>query len=197
MTRVLLTCFLLLFIKELKANSLSVKKEDSTEINSVNDNSKNTFYVKKLNDDNVKLVLLKNDKVKLQYISSSREKTVIKGVISKIEKNTIFVNNQPISIDKILAVTSNGSIRIILGSIGALAGLGIIAGGMNSLSKNVPGDVGSGSGSGFLLIFNAKRIVGGVVLIIVGAGVTAVSLVAGIIPSNYKVSKFSFNTYIE
>ena len=189
MTRILLTCFLLLFIRELKANSLSVKTEDSTEINSVNDNSKNTFYVKKLNDDDVKLVLLKNDKVKVQYISSSGEKTTLNGVISKIEKNTLFVNTQPISIEKILAVTSSGSNRIILGSIGALAGLGIIAGGMNSLN--------GASGSGLLLISNAKQIVGGVALIVVGAGVTAVSLVAGIIPSNYKVSKFSFNTYIE
>lgn len=150
-----------------------------------------TFYVKKRNNNNLKLVLEIGDKLNLEYISDSGENASIKGILTTIDTDWIKVNETAILLSNIVYVSSLGTEQVIFGSLAVGVGAGLMSLGVISLyqaSQIHPNFLGSDWSK------KTKLTIGGAVMMIGGAGVCALSVIKLIVPRKLRQDKFSFHT---
>lgn len=151
-----------------------------------------TFYVRKIKDNSVKIVFQEGDKIKLRVSTPENSRgMVVKGVITKIKKDEIFIDSIPVIVNQVISLLSLTTKNLVAGPLLALAGAGIAVWG---------GYIADGADSAPGLTFMNSSISGGQIagglIAIAGVTITTFSFIK-LIFNSFNRDKFSFHTYVE
>jgi len=87
--------------------------------------SRNTFYVQKKNNDEIKKVYFIGERVNLLCCYSEDSVLKVKGLISEISEDKIKVDEKWIEVSSISAIITHGFLKTFIGSVGLAIGVGL------------------------------------------------------------------------
>ena len=163
-------------------------------LNGFSQNS-NTFFATKLSDNNkVKLVFTKGDKLKVKYLQSGTT-LALKGKLNEIHDRHIVVDTVKIELTSIEEVSAHKPGIKVLGGILFASGSALIVKGINR--KQNPITITKGSDDGKFDFFPEKTVVrNGTGLIVFGSILCGISAVGIITPIYCNKNKFRFSTNV-
>ncbi len=139
--------------------------------------SRNTFYVQKKNNDEIKKVYFIGERVNLLCCYSKDSVLKVKGLINEISEDKIKVNEKWIEVSSIHAIIKHGFFKTFIGSVGMAFGVGLIL-----IKNKEPGGDG---------IFTKEE---GIALTVFPIFLSSAAVL--LIPIKYGHEKFIFKTHL-